>query len=156
MVRRNVPILGLPDLIINLDNRPAYIIELKTIGGPAGLGSVKGRDVLQAESYFHMMNYLGLNPRGVAIIKVIRGSDFRIINNIDIIIKQLEGGEDFVRLSKYVTIHRISIRGFDEFLRDVDYAIDYWLGLRNPKPSPSRGLCSGCEHRRYCPYSIVR
>ncbi|MGC8607701.1 MAG: hypothetical protein ACP5GZ_06040 [Vulcanisaeta sp.] len=156
MVRRNVPILGLPDLIINLDNKPTYIIELKTTNNLTNLKFMRGREALQAESYFHMMNYLGLNPRGAAIIKIVRGSEFRIIDNIDLIIRSLDGGEDFVRLTKYVVIHRINVRGFNDFLKDVDYSLDYWLGLRNPRPSPSRGLCSGCEHRRYCPYSVVR
>lgn len=156
MVRRGVPILGLPDLVINLDNRPAYIIELKTTNNSAGLRLVRGREALQAESYFHMMNYLGLNPRGVAVVKVVRGSEFKLINNIDLVIKQLEGGGESINLTKHATLHRINVRRFEDFLRDVDYSIDYWLGLRNPRPAPSRGLCSGCEHRRYCPYSVVR
>ena len=156
MVRRNVPILGLPDLIINLDNKPMYIIELKTTNNSANLKIVRGREALQAESYFHMMNYLGLNPRGVAIIKIIRGSEFRIIDNIDLITRYLDGGEGFVRLAKHVAIHRINVRVFNDFLKDVDYSLDYWLGLRNPKPSPSKGLCLYCEHRRYCPYSVAR
>ena len=156
MIRRDVPILGLPDLIINLDNKPAYIVELKTTNNPANLRVVRGRESLQAESYFHMMSYLGLSPRGVAIIKLVRGLGFRVINNIDLIIRGLEGGEDFMRLTKYAVIHRVNVRGFNDFLKDVDYSLDYWLGLRNPKPSPSKGLCSVCEHRRYCPYSVVR
>lgn len=60
MIRRDVPILGLPDLIINLDNKPAYIVELKTTNNPANLRVVRGRESLQTESYFHMMSYLGL------------------------------------------------------------------------------------------------
>lgn len=157
MVRRDVPILGLPDLVINLDNKPMYIVELKTTNNPANLKVVRGREALQAESYFHMMSYLGLNPRGVAVIKVVRGSEFRVIDNIDVIIKYLEGGEDFVRLARHAVIHKINVRGFNDFLKDVDYSLDYWLGLRNPRPSPSKGgLCSSCEHRRYCPYSVVR
>ncbi|WP_243679068.1 hypothetical protein [Vulcanisaeta distributa] len=113
MVRRDVPILGLPDLVINLDNKPAYIIELKTTGNPANLRVVRGgREALQAESYFHMMSYLGgLNPRGVAVVKVVRGSEFRVINNVNEIVRHLEGGEDFVRLTKHATLHRIGVRG---------------------------------------------
>ncbi len=156
MIRRNVPILGLPDLIINLDGKPAYIIELKTTSNPANIRTIRGREALQCESYFHMVNYLGFKPRGAAIIKIVRGSEFRIIDNIDLIIKRLEDDEGSVQLMKYVTIHRIRVREFNDFLRDVDYALEYWLGLRNPKASPNRGLCSFCEHRGYCPYSVVR
>lgn len=42
MVRRDVPILGLPDLVINLDNKPMYIVELKTTNNPANLKVVRG------------------------------------------------------------------------------------------------------------------
>jgi len=157
MVRRDIPILGLPDLVINVDGKPAYIIELKTTGGPRRTRSLMTRELLQAESYYHMMRYLGLDPKGVAVVKIVRGTDFRIIDNMELIIKYMENGDDdLVMLTSNVALHKIKVRSFDDFLKDVDYALDYWLGLRNPRPNPSRRLCSSCEHRKRCPYSAVK
>jgi hypothetical protein len=156
MVRSDVPILGLPDLIINVDGKPTYVIELKTTSNPRNIKVVRGRESLQAESYFHMLTYLGLDPRGVAVVKMTRGVDFRIIDNIDVIIKHMENAEGAITLTKHVVMHRIKVRSFNDFLKDVDYALEYWLGFRNPRPNPGRGLCSLCEHRRVCPYSVVR
>jgi len=156
MVRNNVPILGLPDLIINVDGEPTYVIELKTTDNPRNVRVVRGREGFQAESYYHMLAYLVFKPRGAAVIKVVRGAGFRIIDNLDIITRRMDESEGAVVLAKNVVLHRVRVRPFDEFMRDVDYALEYWLRLRNPRPNPSPGLCSTCEHRRSCPFAVVR
>ncbi|MFB6470043.1 MAG: PD-(D/E)XK nuclease family protein [Vulcanisaeta sp. AZ3] len=156
MIRRDVPILGLPDLIINVNEKPTYIIELKTTNNLRNTMVISDRDLLQTESYFHMLNYLGFNPMRAAVIKMVRGTNFRVIKNIDLIIKYMESNNNLTTITKGVILHKVRIRDLNEFLRDVDYALDYWLGNRNPRPNPSRGLCSFCEHRISCPYSMVR
>lgn len=151
MVRNNVPILGLPDLVINNDGKPYFIIELKTTNKPRNLTIVNKRDEFQAISYFHMMRYLGMNPEKVGILKVLRNSDFKLIDSIDKILKN--ENNDAIKLSNYAVLHVLNPGGYEEFLKNVDKALEYWLGMRNAVANPNPVICRSCEHRRQCPFT---
>ncbi|WP_069806439.1 PD-(D/E)XK nuclease family protein [Vulcanisaeta thermophila] len=155
MVRNNVPILGLPDLVINSDGKPYFILELKTTNKPRNLRVLRRQEEFQAISYFHMMRYLNLNPVGVGVLKVLRNGGFRLLNNVDSVIKGVENrrGGDVVKLSSDAVLHVINPGDYEDFIKNVDRAIEYWLGSRNPVPNPNAGLCRVCEHRGICPFA---
>lgn len=156
VIVKGVPILGLPDLIINRDNEPWLLIELKTTNRVSRLRIIDPRESYQVEAYYHFMRMINLNVKKAAVIKVLRGVNYRLIDNIDSIIKVVESGVKHAQLSNGVAIHVVDVRGLSEFMGELEWALDYWLGLRNPVPSPSVGKCRICDHKFHCPYSLSR
>jgi len=151
MIVNNVPILGLPDLIVNDHGR--LVIELKTTNNPRSLGKVGMRDLVQAEFYVHMLNNLGIPTRGAGVLKLLRGGRFRLLERINDVIDALESMEP-TSLGDAV-LFPVKVRGFGEFLRDLERALEYWLGLRNPKPAPAPSRCRPCDHVNHCPYATL-
>ena len=155
MLINNVPILGLPDIVVNSDGAPKYIIELKTTNRPVNINYVNRREQFQAEVYYHMVNQLGFRVSGVAVVKVVRGLGIRVLDNLPGIVNAIEGNAER-RLTKGLVVHVIKPRPIESVLKDVEYALQYWLGIRNASPSPGISRCRVCEHRRYCPFSLVK
>lgn len=153
-VVNNVPILGLPDLIINRSGEPWFIIELKTTNRLVNTRFITGKEAFQAEAYYHMMRGLGFKVNGVAVVKMVRGIDYKIVKDIDALIKLLEDGGTHREIRRGVTVHVVAIRNTAEFNRDIEHALGYWLGVRNAVPSPSPGKCRICDHKSQCPYSM--
>ncbi len=156
VVYKNVPILGLPDLIINIDGRPKYIVELKTTSNPERLVVVKEREAFQLALYAYMLRRLGVDIKGGYVLKVLRGTRFRLIDKIDYLMRMLEAGPNRAFIDKNVVLHKVEFE--DDFLieRQLDFALGYWLNRRNPIARPCLGLCRICEHRRICGFSSVR
>ncbi|KUO90819.1 MAG: hypothetical protein AT713_03680 [Caldivirga sp. JCHS_4] len=151
-----VPILGLPDLIINRDGKPWLVVELKTTNRVHRLSYVNPREAYQVEAYYHFLRMLNLNVEGAVVVKMVRGLDYRLIDHVDSITKAIEDGVRHRQLSNGVYMHVVDVTSFNKFMSELEYALDYWLGSRNAKPSPSQGKCALCDHKSHCPYSLAR
>ncbi|WP_291999690.1 PD-(D/E)XK nuclease family protein [Caldivirga sp.] len=151
---KGVPILGLPDLIINRDGKPWLVIELKTTNRVNRLGFLEPREAYQVEAYYHFLRMMGLGVEGALVVKIIRGIGVRVVDYVEALIKAFTSGVNRSRLSNGVMMHVVKVRETVEFMRETEWAVDYWLGLRNATPSPSPGKCRACDHRSHCPYSL--
>ncbi|MGC9136701.1 PD-(D/E)XK nuclease family protein [Caldivirga sp.] len=151
---KGVPILGLPDLIINRDGKPWLVIELKTTNRVNRLGFLEPREAYQVEAYYHFLRMMGLGVEGALVVKIIRGIGVRVVDYVEALIKAFTSGVNHSRLSNGVMMHVVKVRETAEFMKETEWAVDYWLGLRNATPSPSPGKCRVCDHRSHCPYSL--
>ncbi|WP_291767726.1 PD-(D/E)XK nuclease family protein [Caldivirga sp. UBA161] len=151
---KGVPVLGLPDLIINRDGKPWLIIELKTTNRASRLGFIEPREAYQVEAYYHFLRMMGLGVEGAIVVKLIRGSGVKVIDYVDALIRAFTNGVNYSRLGNGISMHVVKVRDASEFMKETEQAVDYWLGLRNAVASPSPGKCRVCDHRLHCPYSL--
>lgn len=145
-VYKNVPILAQPDIVIFKDGN-SIIVELKTTSRDPRI--ISRAEELQAALYGYIFDQLGLNPRGVILVKVRRGLRGSILDMLDKVVNSLEKGRDLY--TRDLVIYRVKVDN-DKLRSIIDWALDYWLYRRNPVPRPG-DYCRNCQHVRICPFA---
>jgi len=147
IVFNNVPILAQPDLLILNSGKVRLIVELKTCKDDSR--KISRSDIIQASLYGYVFDKLNIDFEGIMLVKLRRGSKISILDSLDFILKNFESCRNFY--SRDISIVNVKYSR-DVCEKIIDWALQYWLHLRNPQPKPS-DRCRFCSHRHICGFS---
>ena len=148
----NVPLLAIPDLVIIHDKLKISIIELKTTKNIQYLKPAC-KDILQLKIYAYVCKDLGLNVKSLMLIKLVRGTKFRIRNYEKTIFNFIESDSSIMRVKRDVLFYKINGINFSEIKDILINCLEYWLYKRNPIARPDKLKCINCEHFKICNFA---
>lgn len=147
---KDVVIVGKPDAILFYSGVPLLLFEYKFT-----THRIPFRDAhVQARLYGLLLNEMGFNTERLKYAIILVPPEFR-------------GNEEIHRLPRLI-IKQVSKHGFptkittekaaifvndfnkSEALRDLEWALDYWLNKREAKPTSKLGKCKSCEYVEQC------
>ena len=157
--RGDVVICGKPDFIIFQRGKPSYLVELKTTTGK--VGKIWRDEVLQVMLYVNLLEGMGFNIGGTkpVIIKTKQKFHPEVYNHmIKTLLSYLPEYENVQRLEEEykkrigLRIMKTTILEYEdkEVEEALEWALDYWIGKREPKPTKKRKKCEVCEYRDKC------
>lgn len=151
----NLRVMGKPDLVIFRKEKPLWLIDLKTTMGP--LSQLYIDQVVQVQTYGLLLQFMGFDCSKLDLCIVKMKRDLLLLEDqreafLSKVAEPLmeERIQEFERASKGTL--RILQIDFDseDALKNVTWARDYWLGLREAVPTKKPGKCRACEYSPEC------
>ncbi len=143
----SVPILAQPDIVIIERGNIRAVIELKTTKHDAR--RIHKSEIFQVSIYSYILSRINLKPKNSILIKVRRGSNIKIIDDIESILERCEEHREIH--SRDISMLKVNIN-YENIENIIRWAIQYWTHSRNPEPKP--GIrCRYCQHNARCPFS---
>jgi len=138
-----IPMLGRPDALLIERGRVVGLLRLKV-----GSNRVSHSDLVRLYSYGLMVDYSPLPSReNLSLLLVVANSKTDAVEKLQALKQAFEDGKPLYRVD-----------GVRLFAYDRGYALhllspflQYWIGAREPRASPSPTKCSRCELRLVCP-----
>lgn len=150
-------VVGVPDAIVFDDGKPQLIFDRKTTSIPDRLFD---NQRIQVWVYGYMMQSLGFNTTDLqlAILSHEQGLDAETEKRLQEIVLTEPGefGEGKTRLSKDPNAFVFFIKYNPiEHLQELNWALEYWRGDREPEPAENLAKCRSCPYSDVCPDTLV-
>jgi hypothetical protein len=145
---RGVVLAGQPDAIIFRGGLPVALFEYKFSNSPVPYPSYHA----QARVYGMILEGAGFDTSDLVYVIAVapresRG-DRRLFRKVIEAVKENEAGEATLEVEgAHIYIHDYSQPAAE---RDIDWALDYWRGTRDPAPADNPAKCRSCEYREKC------
>lgn len=148
-------IAGVPDAVIFQNAMPLLVIELKTTKGD--LSRLFRDQAVQVQIYGLLLEHMGFDCSTLRLCVVRMKRDLRLTTKQKAIFPRLiftsviEGQtEELERaLNNQIRIFTIDYSSRD-IMKDIAWAKDYWLSLRQAIPTNIPGKCKVCEYNQKC------
>ncbi|WP_238375042.1 PD-(D/E)XK nuclease family protein [Vulcanisaeta thermophila] len=153
----DVKVVGVPDAVVFMNGVARFVVELKTSN--RWLDTLFRHEYVQAQLYAYLVDRLGLGREPlVVIVKAPRDLDLvgklRVLIRRELLSKYL-GNTSLLPVKLRLRHAVIHVLPFDRSVEvDLRWALDYWLGNREPTASPSPGKCVSCPFRSRCPFRV--
>jgi len=148
---------GIPDAVLFEDKKPQLIFERKTTSRPNYL--YKNQQI-QAWLYGFMLDSLGFDTDGlkIAILSHEQSLSPEAGKELQRLVMMCyngwELGEHEMAESPEAILH-LSEFSKIKYLEDLDWALGYWRGEREPRPTEKAAKCRACEYNNVCSDSRV-
>lgn len=146
---------GIPDAVVFKDQRPKLVFDRKTTARPTRLYD---NQQIQVWLYAFMLDRIGFETDDlqIAILSHDRSIDEATAKDLqDLVLSQFSAwGAGTNELSPNAVVHLIDYTPIG-FLNELDWALGYWRGEREPEPTTSPAKCRACEYESQCPDSLA-
>ena len=151
----NIFIVGRPDQILFINSRPQLLFEFKF---STYTTTFPGQHV-QAESYGLLLKESGFDTSSLFYAIVVLPHEIKDSNFLKELPKKI--AEEFFRKELFTQSSsklyydkiNVFIQEFDQKQaeKDLGYALEYWLGLREAEGTDNPNKCRSCELLAHCP-----
>jgi hypothetical protein len=150
---------GVPDAIVFVRGRPAFIIELKTTGGD--VSRLWRDEKVQVRVYGLILDQMAFDCSRLKLVIVKQRRNRYLMDEgyrkrfLSRIVSTLLGKAKLIFPGDVMHLHVLDYnRG--EAVEDVEWAMDYWLSKREPIPTRNASKCRSCEYALACPMSLTK
>ncbi|MGB9694142.1 MAG: PD-(D/E)XK nuclease family protein [Fervidobacterium sp.] len=149
-----IPLVGKPDAVLFFGQRPLFLIELKTTS--SSVSKLWDDQTLQAQVYAYLLEEMGFDVSSlrIFIVKVRReiGENERKSLLNQIVGSILQGNVNERR--GFMKIFEIKYDR-EYVVRQVSWALGYWLNERDAIPTRKASKCRACEYNAVCKFSLA-
>jgi PD-(D/E)XK nuclease superfamily protein len=154
----DIRMIGMPDHIIWIEEKPRWLVELKTTSGdPATLWDDQRAQVLIYGALLAQMGF-DCSDLQLAVVRL-KASDLSDKEKRDWVMRVSKYLEyDRIRALEAKNAGRMKVHVIKHDVSEAETCIrrmqDYWLGRREPSSSTSINKCKACEYRSLCSKSL--
>lgn len=152
---------GIPDAVVFVNARPAFIIELKTTKGKTTV--VYDGQKAQTDVYGLLLDLLGFDCSNLKIVitKFKKESPLNTKQKtkfLSVLVSSLLEGKhkEFALASKNSIVAHISDYNKTTSSNIIEQTKGYWLHQREPIATTNPRKCMSCEFNKLCPSSLAK
>ena len=152
-------LVGIPDIVVFLQSRPAFVLELKTTRGDTS--KLWKDQAVQAQVYGLLLDQMAFDCSRLKLVvarlkrngSTYEGRKKELLHQIMIAILDDLPEELEKRYHGSLRVHRFDYNR-QEAIGAVTWAQDYWLLRREAVPTKNPLKCKACEFRDLCPLNL--
>ncbi len=155
---------GIPDVVLFVNSKPLFLIELKTTGGD--VRKIWRDEIVQVKAYALSLDLMGFDCSKLSLLLIRLRREK--MDNEDKILPYLtrlllRNGVDKLSMTEHEINEKLGVKlklyalkyDKNDAIKDILWAMEYWLMRREAKPTTKVEKCMVCEFRETCDHSLV-